>query len=946
MTNPSIPPEALADSPEELAPVLARRRRQRWLWLVGVLVVLVLAGIGWAVWQQRQMDVRAPQFLEKALAYREQGDLPAAIVELKSALQIRPDDPDLRSQLAQLYLELGDGPAAAKELRHVVSLGRSSAATELDLLHAKLLQGEHEAVLEGLGWLESEEPRAFVLKGEALAAMQRTDEARTAFEIALGRDRSLVAARLGMARADMADGNLESAQRQVDAALQLSDRSVRAWLLKSDIALAKLEFEVAKDAAQQVLAIQRNNVMATLNLIQSLLRLERPDDAEPHLAKLEVALPELVAVHYLRGLAAIQLDELEAAKLALQTALNLSPNHVESLYQLASVHFRDDEFVAAQDALRRLLELIPGHGPSWELLASTQLARKQYPQAIDTLQAAIARSPSNHRQLLSLLSSAYASMGDFDAANQALAEAAKRSSTQVQETPTTAVGLEPDTDESLRGDKLAALEAIRVELLRGAVQLEQQDYRVAIETARAAAERSPESPLPPYLKGNAHEGLGDPEQATIAYQRALEIDPSFAAATIRLATLAARSGNAAAATAQYTTALERNPHHPKLLAAYAHHARELGDQDTWLRLLEESRQHNPEDVRSRLALAEFYLPSNPSRALTIAEEALAREPDDRVATLLIAKAELVTAQPERALVRLKALAEAHPDSVEVQATLGSAHERSGDHNAAHASYSNALRRDEDNLDALIGLGRVELARGRAGQVLSIAQRAQQMHPQRAEGFVLEGDAHRFARRPGSAVAAYAVALDHTNDAGIVISLGAAYWDMQDAERAEDVLQDWLNQHPNDSRVRKELAQLSLLRGDEVAAIREYERIVATTPDDFEALNNLAYLYHRGGDARARDLASRAYELAPENPDIMDTYGWILAESGALERAIKILRATVEKSPATPEYRLHLAEALLEFGKNAEARDVLIAVMKSDGNPVHKRKARMLLGLNP
>ena len=100
-----------------------------------------------------------------------------------------------------------------------------------------------------------------------------------------------------------------------------------------------------------------------------------------------------------------------------------------------------------------------------------------------------------------------------------------------------------------------------------------------------------------------------------------------------------------------------------------------------------------------------------------------------------------------------------------------------------------------------------------------------------------------------------------------------------------------------------------------------------SPENAEALNNLAYIYHEAGDSRAIDFAGRAYDLAPENPDIMDTYGWILASSGQTEKGTSILRAAVEQAPDNAEYRLHLAAALIDSNDSITARKTLLPLLR-------------------
>lgn len=946
--NPTL--EELSDDSEELLALsAARRRRRRWLIGLGLLLFIALMATAWSVWQHQQRVASVPEHIEQALAYRAQDNLHEAVAELKSALEIQPDDADVRLELAQIYLDLDDGLSAEKEFRRVIALGRSSSAIELGLLYAKLLKGEFDEVLKHLEWLDSTDLQALMLKGEALLGLNRLDEAEAAFNAVLDEDTTLLRALQGAAQVNLDKGTLEAANKHVDAALRVSDTDVRTWLIKSDIAFASLEYDVAVDAAKRVLAIQDDHIGATFRVVQSLLQLNRSDTAEPHIAKLELAQPESPTVHFYRGIAASQQDDLQRAKDAFQTAVNLSPDHEKSLFQLASIHYQEKEFAKAQDAIEQVLKIAPGHAPSTKLLVSILIARRHYPEAVDTLRLAIEQAPMD-TQLVSLLSNTYAIMGDFDSSSRLLKQAAKLVSTQAapptqSKTRTTGSAWEDAAPRQPADDTEKNLESVRNELLLGAVFIERKDYAAAIDTAKAVATKLPDSPLPSYLLGIAYESLKDIKQAVNDYEHALEIDPSFTAAVFRLANLEVKAGDVAGARARYRSALAKNPHHPELLGALAGMALESGDKDTWVQLLEESRQHNPTDIRSRLELAQFFLGAQPGKALAIAEEALGIEPKSQATVLLMAKAELANGKLESALRRLSALAESFPESADVHFTHGYAHELMGKFDLASTSYATALDRDREHFDARTGLGRMELHQGRASTALETAHGAQQTHPGRAEGYVLEGDAHRLNGKPALAIPAYEAALDRLNDAGIVVSLSSAYWDMGDQKRAEQGLRDWLAKHPTDARIRKELAQIGLLTGDIPLAIGQYEQVIENAPRDYEALNNLAYLYHRAGDSRALALADRAHELAPGNLDIKDTYGWILTETGHLDKGLSILQAIVEQSPDNPDYRLHLAEALIKAGEHLEARKTLIPIMKREGDSPHKQRARKLLGLD-
>src|SRR3546814_20865342 len=75
--------------------------------------------------------LHAASFLERAQQLFEEGDLPAAGVELKNALQRDPNDAEARFLLGRIHLKLGDARSAEKELLRARALGLSDP--ELDL---------------------------------------------------------------------------------------------------------------------------------------------------------------------------------------------------------------------------------------------------------------------------------------------------------------------------------------------------------------------------------------------------------------------------------------------------------------------------------------------------------------------------------------------------------------------------------------------------------------------------------------------------------------------------------------------------------------------------------------------------------------------------------------------------------------------------------------------
>ena len=95
------------------------------------------------------------------------------------------------------------------------------------------------------------------------------------------------------------------------------------------------------------------------------------------------------------------------------------------------------------------------------------------------------------------------------------------------------------------------------------------------------------------------------------------------------------------------------------------------------------------------------------------------------------------------------------------------------------------------------------------------------------------------------------------------------------------------------------------------AIAAYEKIMAVTDGKSPlVLNNLAFAQDQVGNKQvALDYALRALRVAPDNPSVMDTAGWLMFQTGGDKgRALALLRAAASKAPGNTVIANHLARA--------------------------------------
>ncbi len=147
-------------------------------------------------------------------------------------------------------------------------------------------------------------------------------------------------------------------------------------------------------------------------------------------------------------------------------------------------------------------------------------------------------------------------------------------------------------------------------------------------------------------------------------------------------------------------------------------------------------------------------------------------------------------------------------------------------------------------------------------------------------------------------------------------------DSEQFESAYDVLAQALAGTARDPDLMYEMAMLA----EKIGRVTEMERLlrelIALKPDYQHAYNALGYsLAQRNMHlSEARQLILRALELAPGDPFISDSLGWVEFRSGNLGQAAQILETAFKARPDA-EIAAHLGEVLWALGRQEQAMSV-------------------------
>jgi Flp pilus assembly protein TadD len=121
----------------------------------------------------------------------------------------------------------------------------------------------------------------------------------------------------------------------------------------------------------------------------------------------------------------------------------------------------------------------------------------------------------------------------------------------------------------------------------------------------------------------------------------------------------------------------------------------------------------------------------------------------------------------------------------------------------------------------------------------------------------------------------------------------------------------------------------------------YNRILGLDPENWLALNNMAFLNADSGTNldQAMTWAERAKKKQPNSPEISDTLGYVYLKKNRNSEALQIFKQVVQESPKNSTFRLHLAMALLKEGDKQGARAEAQRALESSTAPEQQNKIR-------
>jgi tetratricopeptide (TPR) repeat protein len=404
-------------------------------------------------------------------------------------------------------------------------------------------------------------------------------------------------------------------------------------------------------------------------------------------------------------------------------------------------------------------------------------------------------------------------------------------------------------------------------LLKGRLELQQGQTAQAINNFEGMAKLFPQIPVVYYQLALAHLATNETDKAVANLNQALKLNPKYAEAILTLAEIQIRTGNVT----------------PAIVS------------------LKPLAQQRPPIVPAQLLLADAYsIQGSLDSAVQIYRGLENAFPTNPLPPLLLGTTLVQQKDKAGARAAFDQALKLAPDNMRAFEQLVNLDLMEKQYTAAQQRVQQKIGQNPKSGALQMLLANVLVVRGDTNQAESVLQKAIELQPDSQQAYLMLAQLYTAANQNQKALADLKAALaKNPKDAGAWLLMGMTYNAEKDYKNASDA----------------------------------YEKLLTVAPNNGVALNNLAYLYaeNLGQLDKGYQLARQARNLAPADPSVADTLGWILYRKGQYSSALSLFRESAAKLYSVPDVQFHLGMTCYMMGDEANARTAFQHALQLNGD---------------
>jgi tetratricopeptide (TPR) repeat protein len=300
-----------------------------------------------------------------ARMYREKKDFAKADQLAQRATEVKPDDYQTYLVLSAYRDQIGDHDGALSAARKAAEVA-PEGVVDADLRVAEVLleigfmQNQPDKVKEGSVIVEKAlaekpgEPGALFVKSKLDIAEKRYEDAIRALRSCIDQRPEWAKAHFLLGSALALSGERTAARTELARALEIDGTMIEARRLLTDVHAALGEHEYAVEEGRRYLKERPEDVPVRLRVAQSLVNLDRTDEALAEVQSVEDS-KRNAEVNYATARIYMRKGDLDTAREFLEKALKDQPNHPEILGSLLTIDSSQGRIAESSSRVKAVL---------------------------------------------------------------------------------------------------------------------------------------------------------------------------------------------------------------------------------------------------------------------------------------------------------------------------------------------------------------------------------------------------------------------------------------------------------------------------------------------------------------------------------------------------------------------------------------------------------------
>lgn len=858
------------------------------------------------------------------------GDFPAAVIELKNAVQAKPSSPEARLALAEALERTYDEVGAEQHLRKAIANGADPNAILPRVALLMLERKESAKVINEFKdkKLESPEADSDLRAAVAVAYLNQNQPAAAQQQLGLAAKKT-DATMLANAQLQLAQGKKEQALVAIEDAH--GNKGTPWWVLRGlgriNEAAGNREkaFELMSRAYEA--APWHQSVMGEYG--EFLASQGKWDEAIAIRDRLKKQAPGFYWTHYIDALVLSQQGKTEASQAAALKVLRASPDHLPANLLVASAELQKGDVMMANLRLQKIATQHAYSLPLLQLLTESQIRLGKYAEATDSLRRGLSVAPKDGR-LLSLKADAELAQGRTKEATATLEQlTAAFPGNPAYLLRLSELKMRSGNQEAARQllDQAAAAgkdnPAIRDRVLTSYLAL--GDIPAVQRLADYALQNKPQDPLSHLVMAAALGAQKNQEGSWQSIQKALDLQPAFQPALRAMGLMAGTPARQDELFARYGKAVAAKDAGEEAFLVYARLLRDRKKDSEVTATLEKGVTAVPTSVALRQALAqEHFRSGKPEAALSVIQSGASANNASPEASALLGETYERMGDLRLATETFRKLAASYPQRADWRLKLADLEAAGGGKKEATTILRSLITDRPLDPQPYIVLANLTVT-DNLPEALSIARELGSREPHQLTAMLLEGDLLMRSNKMDDALKQYVKAGKAGAQPTAALRTTQLLDRTQRSSAADLELADIMRKFPQDPTVIGFAAQRLRAQGKPDKAIALLQQMADKTPRNPVVLNDLAWAQIEAKHPDALKNAAAAAALAPDNPVILDTLGQAQAAGGNRASAIATLRMASNLAPKAVTPKIHLAEQLIADGDKKSAAPLLRSI---------------------